>query len=62
MDLERRQCGKTIDFLLTAHGDEPTARTFLTKAIRRRGVCPRRFTIDGSAAGSCYDPAFSSPP
>src|SRR6266702_2879959 len=41
--------GHTIDFLLTEHRDEPAAKRFLTKAIRRHGV-PEKITIDGSAA------------
>ncbi len=42
--------GKTIDFLLTEHRDEQTAKRFLTKAIRRHGGVPETITIDGSAA------------
>src|SRR5688500_16206292 len=41
---------KTIDFLLTERRDEQAARTFLTRAIRRRGGVPEQITIDGSAA------------
>jgi putative transposase len=41
--------GQTIDFLLTAQRDEPAAKQFLTKAIRRHGV-PEKITINGSAA------------
>ena len=41
--------GQTIDFLLTEPRDEPAAKRFLTKAIRRHGV-PEKITIDGSAA------------
>jgi transposase-like protein len=41
--------GQTIDFLLTAQRDEPAAKRFLTKAIRRHGA-PEKITIDGSAA------------
>ena len=41
--------GQTIDFLLTKERDEPAAKRFLTKAIRRHGV-PEKITIDGSAA------------
>ena len=37
--------GQTIDFLLTAHRDEPAAKRFLVKAIRRHGV-PETITID----------------
>jgi putative transposase len=43
--------GQTIDFLLTAQRDEPAARRFLTKAIRRHGV-PEKITIDGSEANA----------
>jgi len=43
--------GQTIDFLLTAQRDEPAARRFLTKAIRRHGV-PATITIDGSEANA----------
>jgi putative transposase len=43
--------GQTIDFLLTAQRDEPAARRFLTKAIRRHGV-PETITIDGSEANA----------
>jgi putative transposase len=43
--------GQTIDFLLTAQRDEPAARRFLTKAIRRHGV-PEKTTIDGSEANA----------
>jgi putative transposase len=39
--------GQAIDFLLTAHRDEPAAKRFLTKAIRRHGG-PEKVTIDGS--------------
>jgi len=41
--------GQTIDFLLTEPRDEPAAKRFLTKAIRRHGV-PEKSPIDGSAA------------
>jgi putative transposase len=41
--------GQTIDFLLTKERDEPAAKRFLTKAIRRHGV-PETITIDGSTA------------
>jgi len=41
--------GQTIDFLLTTHRDEPAAKRFLMKAIRRNGV-PETITIDGSEA------------
>jgi transposase-like protein len=43
--------GQTIDFLLTAQWDEPAAKRFLTKAIRRHGV-PEKITIDGSEANA----------
>jgi putative transposase len=43
--------GQTIDFLLTAHRDEPAAKRFLMKAIRRNGV-PETITIDGSEANA----------
>ena len=43
------KAGQTIDFLLTTHRDEPAARRFLTRAIRRHGV-PETITIDGSEA------------
>jgi putative transposase len=43
--------GQTIDFLLTEQRDEPAAKRFLTKAIRRHGV-PERITIDGSEANA----------
>jgi putative transposase len=43
--------GQTIDFLLTAQRDEPAAKRFLTKAIRRHGV-PEKITIDGSEANA----------
>jgi transposase-like protein len=42
--------GQTIDFLLTEQRDEPAAKKFLTKAIRRHGGVPETITIDGSAA------------
>jgi transposase-like protein len=42
--------GKTIDFLLTEQRDEPAAKKFLTKAIRRHGGVSEKITIDGSAA------------
>jgi putative transposase len=41
--------GQTMAFLLTEQRDEPAAKRFLTKAIRRPGV-PEKITIDGSAA------------
>jgi putative transposase len=43
--------GQTIDFLLTEKRDEPAAKRFLTKAIRRHGV-PAKITIDGSEANA----------
>jgi putative transposase len=43
--------GQTIDFLLTEHRDEPAAKRFLMKAIRRHGV-PETITIDGSEANA----------
>jgi putative transposase len=43
--------GQTIDFLLITHRDEPAARRFLTRAIRRHGV-PETITIDGSEANA----------
>ena len=50
--------GQTIDFRLTARRDEPAAKRFLTKAIRRHGV-PETITIDGSEANAaamrCYN-------
>ena len=42
--------GQTIDFLLTQQRDEPAAKKFLTKAIRRHGEAPAKMTIDGSVA------------
>jgi transposase-like protein len=41
--------GQTIDVLLTEQRDEPAAKRFLTKAIRRPGV-PEKITLEGSAA------------
>jgi putative transposase len=43
--------GQTIDFLLSARRDEPAAKRFLSKAIRRNGV-PETITIDGSKANA----------
>jgi putative transposase len=43
------KAGQTIDFLLTAHRDEPAAKRFRAKAIHRHGV-PETLTIDGSEA------------
>jgi transposase-like protein len=45
------KAGQTIVFLLTPHQDEPAARRFLTRAIRRHGV-PETITIDGSEANA----------
>ena len=42
--------GKMIDFLLTEQRDEPAAKKFLIKAIRRHGGVPEKITIDGSVA------------
>lgn len=41
----------TIDFLRTTHRDEPAARRFLAKAVRRHGV-PEQVTVDGSEANA----------
>jgi putative transposase len=43
--------GQAVDFLLSAHRDEPAAKRFLTQAIRRNGV-PETITIDGSEANA----------
>jgi putative transposase len=43
--------GQTIDFLLTQARDEPAAKQFLTKVIRRHSV-PETITIDGSEANA----------
>jgi putative transposase len=43
--------GQAIDFLLTAHRDEPAAKRFLIKAIRRHGE-PEKVTTDGSEANA----------
>jgi len=43
--------GPAIGVLLTAHRDEPAAKRFLTKAIRRH-VGPEKVTIDGSEASA----------
>jgi putative transposase len=43
--------GQAIDFLLTAHRDEPVAKCFFTKAIHRHGE-PEKVTIDGSEANA----------
>ncbi len=43
--------GQAIDYLLTAHRDEPAAKRFLTKAICRHGG-PEKVTIDGSEANA----------
>ena len=50
--------GKTIDFLLIAVRDEPAAKKFLTKAIRRHGGILETITLDGSAANEA---AITSP-
>lgn len=42
--------GKTIDFLFTEQRDEPAAKKFLIKAIRRHSGVPEKIIIDGSAA------------
>jgi putative transposase len=41
--------GKTVDFLLTAHGDMATARRFFDKAIRENGASDK-VTMDKSGA------------
>jgi len=51
--------GQTIDFLLTEHRDEPAAKRFLTKAIRRHGV-PEKITIDGSAANEAAIKSYNA--
>jgi putative transposase len=43
--------GQAIDVLLMVHRDEPAAKRFLTKAIRRHGG-PEKVTIDGSEANA----------
>ena len=43
--------GQTIDFLLTQARDEPAAKQFLTKVIRRHSM-PETITIDGSEANA----------
>jgi putative transposase len=43
--------GQAIGVLLTAHRDEPAAKRFLTKAIRRHGG-PEKVTIDGTEANA----------
>jgi putative transposase len=50
--------GQTIDFLLSAHRDEPAAKCFLMKAIRRHGV-PETITIDGSEANAAAIRAYN---
>jgi transposase-like protein len=52
--------GKTIDFLLTEHRDEPAAKRFLTKAIRRHGGVPETITIDGSAANDAAIKSYNA--
>jgi putative transposase len=51
--------GQTIDFLLTEEHDEPAAKRFLTKAIRRYGV-PEKITIDGSAANEAAIKSYNT--
>ena len=51
--------GQTIDFLLTEERDEPAAKRFLTKAIRRHGV-PEKITIDGSAANEAAIKSYNA--
>ena len=51
--------GQTIDFLLTEQRDEPAAKRFLTKAIRRHGV-PEKITIDGSAANEAAIKSYNT--
>ena len=51
--------GQTIDFLLTEQRDEPAAKRFLTKAIRRHGV-PEKITIDGSAANEAAIKSYNA--
>ena len=45
------QEGQTIDFLLTAHRDQKSARRFFKKAIRQHGL-PAKVTIDKSGANT----------
>jgi transposase-like protein len=52
--------GKTIDFLLTDHRDEPAAKKFLTKAIRRHGGVPETITIEGSAANEAAIKSYNA--
>ena len=56
----RAKYGKTIDFLLTAQRDEPAAKQFLTKAIRRHGGVPETITIDGSAANAAAIKSYNA--
>jgi transposase-like protein len=44
------KAGKPIDFLRTEHRDEPAAKRFLPKALRRPGGGPEKSTSDGRAA------------
>jgi putative transposase len=50
--------GQTIDPRLTAHRDEPAAKRFLIKAIRRSGV-PDTITTDGSEANAAADRTYN---
>ena len=50
--------GQTIDFLLTEQRDEPAAKRFLTKAIRRHGA--GEITIDGSAANEAAIKSYNT--
>jgi putative transposase len=43
--------GQAIDFLLTAYQEEPAAKRFLTKAIRRHGG-PEKVAIDSKEANA----------
>jgi putative transposase len=43
--------GQSIDFLLTAHREEPAAKRFLTKAIRGHSG-PEKVAIDGNEANA----------
>jgi putative transposase len=52
--------GKTIDFLLTEQRDEPAAKKFLIKAIRRHGGGPEKITIDGSAANKAAIKSYNA--
>jgi putative transposase len=52
--------GKTSDFLLTEQRDEPAAKKFLIKAIRRHGGGPEKITIDGSAANKAAIKSYNA--